>query len=318
MVSNAITTNTTITTATTATLVEAWLAGKSPRTIRAYSMDLAAFARFVGAETTTEAIHLLLGRGPVEGALVARRWVGAMTGAGLAPATINRRLAAIRSISALARLATGWALEVPSIPAARYRDTRGPGRGAVHRLLAAAAGQRDRLKAARDVVLIRLLHDIALRRAEVASLDLDSIDLAGAAVRVVGKGRREAEVVTIPAPTLEAIRAWIHLRGAAPGPLLHNLDRRTRGGRITGNGIHRILDRLGESIGVRVRPHGLRHAAITNALDATSGDVRSVQRFSRHRDLKTLLVYDDARRDLGGEVASMVALGTMQPMEEVA
>jgi integrase/recombinase XerC len=137
-------------------------------------------------------------------------------------------------------------------------------------------------------------------------------------IRVVGKGRREAEAMTVPAPTLGAIRVWLELRGDAPGPLLLNLDRRTAGGRLTGNGIHRILDRLGESIGVRVRPHGLRHAAITNALDATAGDVRSVQRFSRHRDVKTLLVYDDARRDLGGEVAAMVALGTMPTLEEVS
>jgi hypothetical protein len=57
----------------------------------------------------------------------------------------------------------------------------------------------------------------------------------------------------------------------------------------------------------RVRPHGFRHHAITRALDLTSGDLRRVQRFSRHRDPRTVLRYDDNRRDLGGEVASLVA-----------
>jgi len=51
----------------------------------------------------------------------------------------------------------------------------------------------------------------------------------------------------------------------------------------------------------------LRHAAITEALDITRGDVRAVQKFSRHRDLRTLTVYDDNRRDLAGEVAKLVA-----------
>ena len=42
-----------------------------------------------------------------------------------------------------------------------------------------------------------------------------------------------------------------------------------------------------------MRPHGLRHTAVTTALDATNGDVRSVRRFSRHADIGTVLIYDD-------------------------
>jgi integrase/recombinase XerC len=56
-----------------------------------------------------------------------------------------------------------------------------------------------------------------------------------------------------------------------------------------------------------VRPHGLRHAAITEALRLTRGDVRAVQRFSRHRDLWTLTLYDDNRADLAGEIARQLA-----------
>jgi integrase/recombinase XerC len=56
-----------------------------------------------------------------------------------------------------------------------------------------------------------------------------------------------------------------------------------------------------------VAPHQLRHAAITTALDRTGGDVRAVARFSRHRSVDVVAQYDDNRRDLGGEVAAMVA-----------
>jgi integrase/recombinase XerC len=51
------------------------------------------------------------------------------------------------------------------------------------------------------------------------------------------------------------------------------------------------------------RPHGLRHQGITRALDLFSGDVRKVQKFSRHATLETLLIYDDARRDDAGQIA---------------
>jgi integrase/recombinase XerC len=71
--------------------------------------------------------------------------------------------------------------------------------------------------------------------------------------------------------------------------------------------VYALVRGLGEQAGVRARPHGLRHAAITEALDRTNGDVRAVQRFSRHRKLDTLLIYDDARRDLAGDVARRVA-----------
>ena len=54
-------------------------------------------------------------------------------------------------------------------------------------------------------------------------------------------------------------------------------------------------------------PHGLRHTAITAALDVSGGDVRAAARFSRHADGRTLQRYDDNRTDLGGELARRVA-----------
>jgi integrase/recombinase XerC len=66
---------------------------------------------------------------------------------------------------------------------------------------------------------------------------------------------------------------------------------------------------LGTKAGLTVRPHGLRHLAITSALDLTKGDVRAVQKFSRHRDMRVLNTYDDNRRDLAGDVARLVAAG---------
>jgi integrase/recombinase XerC len=51
----------------------------------------------------------------------------------------------------------------------------------------------------------------------------------------------------------------------------------------------------------------LRHASITEALDATGGNIRAVQRFSRHKDVRVIERYDDNRQDLAGDVARKVA-----------
>ncbi|HEX4772226.1 MAG TPA: hypothetical protein VH351_15425 [Bryobacteraceae bacterium] len=70
-----------------------------------------------------------------------------------------------------------------------------------------------------------------------------------------------------------------------------------------------MIQKLGRSAGISapVRPHGLCHTGITEALDRTNGNLRAVQRYSRHRDLLTLALYDDNRTDLGGDVARLVA-----------
>jgi len=49
----------------------------------------------------------------------------------------------------------------------------------------------------------------------------------------------------------------------------------------------------------------LRHASITHALDL-GRDLCDVAKFSRHKNIQTLLVYDDNRRDVGGEIARQI------------
>jgi hypothetical protein len=73
-------------------------------------------------------------------------------------------------------------------------------------------------------------------------------------------------------------------------------------------GVVRALARHAGLDGV-ISPHRLRHAAITQALDGTGGDVRRVKRFSRHAKIDTLLAYDDNRTDQAGEVSALLANG---------
>jgi integrase/recombinase XerC len=163
-------------------------------------------------------------------------------------------------------------------------------------------------KSMRDRALLRCLFDLGLRRAEVLNLDLEDLDREGGTVAVLGKGRTSKMKLTLPPETRKALEAWISVRGEAPGPLFCSMNRAKPGkGRLTAIGLYGMVRELGRRLGFKVWPHGLRHAAITEALDLTGGNVRAVQRFSRHRDVRVLERYDDNRRDLGGEVAKQVA-----------
>jgi integrase/recombinase XerC len=296
-------------------LVEDFLAGRSPRTLEAYRQDLQDFARYVKAEDLDSAARLLLARGRGPAHEMAHAYRADLLARGLSPSTVNRRLAALRSLVKLARLfgMADFILEVESVKSQAYRDTRGPGRDGVRRLMdelvtgSASIHLLHAVKAARDLVLVRLLYDLGLRRGEAVALDLSDVDLQAGTVSILGKGRTEKETLTLPDPTKAVLETWISLRGDGAGPLFVNFDHARKGSRLTGRSVARIVARLGDKIGLKVRPHGLRHAAVTEALDVTAGDVRKVQRFSRHRDLRVLTLYDDNRQDLGGEVARLVA-----------
>jgi integrase/recombinase XerC len=228
-----------------------------------------------------------------------------MTGAGLAPATVAQRLAALRSLVKLARTLglVPWAIEIASPKVTAYRDTRGPGTDGVRAMLAATDDPRDR-------AIIRMLFDLALRRAEAVGIDYPAdVDLARGTIAVRGKGRTDKAPMKLPDPTKSALRAWLRERGESPGPLFLNRDRARKGdGRLSGNSVARIVAAAAIRAGIerRVTPHGIRHSSVTQAL-SSGADVREVVAHSRHADVRTVLLYDDRRRDDGGRIAALVA-----------
>src|SRR3954469_12500300 len=299
-------------------LLDTFLAGRNPRTLAAYQADLEDFRRFLETypvyrpppPTVGEAVKGLLENAEVMAGLYAREYRWQMRERGLQITTINRRrLATLRSLVKLANthgLVT-WTLSVENVPAQPYRDIGEPGREGFRALLE-AAGAQSGPKGLRDVALLRLLHDLGLRRSEAVRLDVKDVDLPRNWILIPGRGRsQKKEQVSLPEPTRAALAAWLEARGSEPGPLFVNFDRAGRGQRLTGAAVHHIVSWLGAKAGLAVRPQGLRHLAIATALERTKGDVRAVATFSRHKDLRTLSRYHDNRPDLAGTVASLVA-----------
>lgn len=287
-------------------LVDAFLAGRNARTMEAYRRDLEDFASFLDVEVPEDAARLLLAGGHGEANSKALAYRAHLLEKGLSPATVNRRLAAVRSLVKLGRVLglVPWTLEVPSVKSVKYRDTRGPGREVVHRLLGNLE-EKHTGKAKRDLALVRLLFSLGLRRGEAVALDLKDVDLKAGTVSILGKGRTEKERLTVPANAKAALESWVSVRGKEEGPLFTNYDRAGKGKRLTGRSVARVLGLLGDEVGAKVRPHGLRHSAITDALEAGM-KVEEARRFSRHADLRTLMVYDDRREDVAGQVARLV------------
>ena len=293
-----------------ADLIAMFLSGRKPTTLRAYGQDLEDFAGFLRAESGRAAVDLLVAAGQGTANSWALAYRNDMAARELAPATIARRLAALRSVVKLARTLgrIAWSLDVEAPKVQTYRDTRGPGLDGWRAMLAAAEGMGDAPKARRDRAIIRLLHDRGLRRGEVVGLDLADVDLAESTVEILGKGRSQKERLTIGPATTKAVGDWVEARGSEPGPLFSRLDPgKNVGGRLTGEAVRLIVAAIAKVAGVErgCRPHGLRHQSITSALDRGQS-IRDVAKFSRHKSLDVLQVYDDARTDVGGEISRML------------
>lgn len=309
-------------------LIAAWLDGLSEDTVANYRADLKVFARFLGVAGDEAAAKQLLGCSNVQANLLALEFRNDMKKRGLAPASVNRRLAALKSFTKVARqigLIT-WALEVKSLPAEAYRDTRGPGAEGFRKLLEPLELRSD-AQAARDRAILKLLFERGLRSKEVRGLDLSDVDFQRGTLMVLGKRRLQKESLSVAPGTIEALRTWLRWRGEWAGPLFVALPKglppsapitfAKAPSRLSRQSIYVAVRRIGDDVGIRARPHGLRHAAITEALDR-GVDVRAVQRFSRHKDLRTLMIYDDNRTDLAGQVACLVADPTQRTLSRRA
>jgi len=202
-------------------LVRAFLSGRNERTVKAYSQDLADFQGFMGASTVDEAAKVLFANGHGPANATALAYEAHLVERGLQSATVNRRLAALRSLVQLARIMglVPWHLEVRNVKSEPFRDTRGPGKQGFRALLQELDGKRTP-KAVRDRCALRLLYDLALGCGEVVSLDVEDVDIAQGTLAVRGKGRTSKQILSVPEATRNALQAWLDARGNEPGPLL--------------------------------------------------------------------------------------------------
>ena len=250
-------------------------------TRRAYRVDVTEFCRWLEAEGT--ALDDVDVRTLVE--YVGVLGSGRRRGGRLAPATVSRKLAAVR---AFLRHSLGPA----RVPDARLGPRRGrrlpdaPKREAVDKQLAALEGEGPlRL---RNRALVELVYSAGLRSAEAVGLDLGDVDFEQELVHVrSGKGGKDRVI-----PLGEEAAHWVarYLRDARPELARGANDAlflSQTGKRLDTSTLRRLAP----------HPHRLRHAFATHLLEG-GADLRTIQELLGHSSLSTTQIYShvDARR----------------------
>jgi integrase/recombinase XerC len=289
---------------------------RSPNTRRAYQKDLTDFfdAAF-GLPATQEAMTAFLQLHRFEAiAHVLRYKSHLIHNRGLKEATINRRLAAIKSLVNYARRIGKCEFSLEDIEGEKvtpYRDTTGVSVAEIKRML--SVPNLTTLKGIRDYAILRLLWENALRRNELVSCNVGDFDAESTTLSILGKGRgSQKELVTLSPVTVVAIQEWLALRGGErkpTEPLFTSLSNNQSGHRLICNAVYDLVSEVARAAGItkKMSPHRIRHSAITAALDATNGNVRDVQKLSRHRNVETLMRYDDARNNAQGKVTNVLS-----------
>lgn len=265
--------------------------GAARNTIEAYQRDLD---------------HYLAGIGPAtaDNVTVAgiRQYLQGLAEEGFKPATLARRLSAIRQFH-------GFLYNEAMRPDDPTVTLEGPKKGAslpkvisiddVTRLLdqakqeAAAAGlsAHARLQALRMQALVELLYATGLRVSELVALPAQSFNTSREGLVVRGKGNKE-RLVLLTEAARQAVKAY---RQALPGgresrflfPAESDL------GHLSRQVFARDLKRLAGAAGIRadlLSPHVLRHAFATHLLQ-NGADLRIVQQLLGHADIATTQIY---------------------------
>jgi integrase len=290
---------------TAETILRAWFEGKAEHTRRSYQHDLEAFARFLSRALgisppmrIAEALTCLFKQSSPSAHEIVLGFRGYLSAAQFSAASINRHMATLRSVTKLGRMLgmMTWHIEVSGVKPERRRETRGPSVEDVRRVLAAMTSDSE--ADTRDYAIVLTLYCCGLRVSELCGLNWHDTDWQQGATWIKGKGRHDRELVPLPAMVVTAMQRYGQHRGTQAGPLFQTRGTRgkARDGRLETRSVLRIVRTRGQSVGLHLWCHALRHTSITQAaiLGQRAGlGLDRILAHSRHRQIATLLVYVD-------------------------
>jgi len=226
------------------------------------------------------------------------------------PATINRRIQAVRRFCRWARgrgiIATDISQKVKAVRIAPRRQPAGLTDAEVHALLR-SAGRTTHGLAKRNYALVHVLVQVGLRVSEVAALCVDDLTISRrvGTVRVQGKGTKEREV-PLNASVRRAVTAYLDSRDDPHGdaPLFAS----SRGGALSVRAVEDTicnLSRRAKVARLSVSPHTLRHTFALNYLRDNPGKLVELASLMGHDSLDTTALYtqpsaEDLAKDLEG------------------
>jgi integrase/recombinase XerC/integrase/recombinase XerD len=259
--------------------------GAAERTRRAYAVDLGGFVEWVGPQ----------GLGPADVRhRDVRRYAAGLSAADAAPATVARKLAAVRGLY-------GFLVRTERAGHNPAELVTSPKRGETLPKVLSTEEMRTLLEGIpaqtplelRDRAMLELAYSSGLRCEEIVNLDLDALDFESEQVRVLGKGSKE-RLLPVGEPAQRALERYLQRgRHALATERREQALFLSKSGRRLSNSD--VTRRLGLwikklELAARVSPHSLRHSFATHLLEG-GADLRTIQELLGHASISTTQVY---------------------------
>ncbi len=277
----------------------------------AFANDIEAFLAFLGLERALSRNTLSAYRSDLDqaAAFLAKRgaadwrgltraqaaeWIHSLNGRVCAPASLARKLTALRGLARFLVREKIRADDFTDLLSGPKLTRRIPGTLSpeeIGRLLAAPTGGDAR--ALRDRALLELFYSSGLRVSELAGLTLQQVNLEQGFLRVFGKGSKE-RVVPIGGRAADAVATYLlsgrpQLVKPKTGSQLFLNPRGTALSRVA---LWMIVKKNAQRAGItkNVKPHGLRHSFATHLLSG-GADLRAIQEMLGHASISTTQIY---------------------------
>jgi integrase/recombinase XerD len=262
--------------------------GLSKNTLSAYRSDLLRYTTFLAVKKTdplSVSVEQLADFG-IE-----------LLAMGLKASSSARILAAVRGLHkflVLDNLRTDDPTVQLALPKLAKRLPKSLSQDQVLALLSASGPEPDDESAdlirLRDRAILELMYSTGTRVSEVVALDLDEINDTGL-LRVRGKGSKE-RIVPLGSYAAKSLTAYLVRTRPMLAVLKGNraLFLNRQGGRLSRQSIWDIIQKSGQSCGIAVSPHSLRHSFATHLIEG-GADVRVVQELLGHSSVATTQIY---------------------------
>jgi site-specific recombinase XerD len=267
---------------------------RSSRTMEAYARDLEHFGRFLAGDAEAGESSRVFPRLRDATASDIRKYVlHLMTVRRYRVVAVRRNLSTLRTFYTFLRRegirADQPALDV-ELPKAEQRKPK------VLRLPEVAAIIKTRVErpggtslGARDRAIIELLYGSGIRRAELAGLNLDDVDLGARVAMVTGKGNKR-RMVPLTEAAANAMQSYLHQRPASNDRAFFLSNRNARLGLRQ---VWQIVKDYAAKSGIdRATTHAMRHSFATHFIEG-GGDLSSLQRLLGHANIATTQIYID-------------------------
>ena len=261
--------------------------GLSQHTVRSYISDISDLIDYLHREGDIAIDELTIHD--------LRGWLAANHERNLAPATMARRAAAVRTFTQWAHLRKGLKVDVGAQLVSPKVGKKLPAIIRVEqatKLLDTVGKHADDPESLRDSAILEVLYAAGIRVAELVGLDVDDLDFGRNVISVIGKGNKERKV-PIGTPAVKALETYLaHGRPAlctknSKAALFLGL----RGRRIDQRVVRAMVQQVLTANGLTdIGPHGFRHSAATHLIEG-GADIRSVQELLGHASLVTTQRY---------------------------